>query len=164
MSVVAVKIYVDKIVIGADSQQTTGQLKDNTTKLIKVNDKFYFGHAGLGSETMLFYAFSKTNVISEHNELTDIYDYLIKFTDYVKDKTTKYGLESDFIIVNNGKAFITSNTFYVKEIIDFAAIGSGREFAITALHLGKTVEEAIKVACDLTIYCAEPITLFEIQK
>jgi ATP-dependent protease HslVU (ClpYQ) peptidase subunit len=45
---------------------------------------------------------------------------------------------------------------------DYWAVGSGWEYARTALHLGKTVEEAIGVACELTIFCAPPISIHEL--
>lgn len=42
---------------------------------------------------------------------------------------------------------------------DYMAIGSGREFALTALHLGKTPEEAIKIASELDIYTGSEIEI-----
>jgi hypothetical protein len=45
---------------------------------------------------------------------------------------------------------------------EYWAVGSGWGYARTALHLGKTVEEAIKVVCELTIFCAPPIAIHEL--
>lgn len=87
---------------------------------------------------------------------------MIKFRDFIKDKTGSYDLESDFIIINKGKAFRYFYE-YVSEITDYETIGSGRDFAATALYFGKTTHEAVKVACDLTIYCGEPVITYEFK-
>jgi hypothetical protein len=41
---------------------------------------------------------------------------------------------------------------------EFSAWGSGRDFAIAALYLGKTAREAVEVACALSIGCGNGIT------
>jgi ATP-dependent protease HslVU (ClpYQ) peptidase subunit len=162
MSVVAVKKYPDKIVLGADSQVTIGQNKDKISKIFKINEEFGFGVVGLAKDCMLFYYFQQTNKIKETNTIEDIYDYLLKYADFVKDKTGVWGAESQFLIVNKNKAFKASIN-YVEEIEDYCAIGSGEDFAQTALYFNKDVEEAIKVACDLTIYCGEPIITYKFK-
>ena len=40
----------------------------------------------------------------------------------------------------------------------FHAVGSGRDFAIAAMHLGKTAREAVELACLYDIYTGGPIT------
>ena len=42
-------------------------------------------------------------------------------------------------------------------------VASTGEYARAALYLGHDVREAIKVACDLTIYCGEPIEIYEVK-
>lgn len=39
----------------------------------------------------------------------------------------------------------------------FHAIGSGRDFAIAALHLGHSAREAVEVACKYDVYCGRGI-------
>lgn len=39
----------------------------------------------------------------------------------------------------------------------FIAIGSGREYARAAMHLGKTAREAVEVACALDVNCGSGI-------
>lgn len=43
------------------------------------------------------------------------------------------------------------------------AIGSGREFARAAMHLGKSAAESVQVACDLDINCGNGIDTREIN-
>jgi hypothetical protein len=40
----------------------------------------------------------------------------------------------------------------------FHAVGSGRDYAIAAMHLGKTAREAVELACLYDIYTGSPIT------
>jgi len=40
---------------------------------------------------------------------------------------------------------------------DFHAVGSGRDYAIAAMHLGKTAEEAVSIACEFDCYSAGPV-------
>lgn len=35
----------------------------------------------------------------------------------------------------------------------YTALGSGRDFALAAMHMGGTAERAVQVACDLDAYC-----------
>lgn len=37
------------------------------------------------------------------------------------------------------------------------AMGSGRDYAMAAMHLGQTAKQAVQVACDLDIYCGNGI-------
>ena len=68
-----------------------------------------------------------------------------------------------FRSVFEGKVFLIEG-FYVKEIEEYMAIGAGMDFALAALYLGSTVQEAIKTACHLSILCEEPINIVEIKK
>jgi len=45
----------------------------------------------------------------------------------------------------------------------FYAIGSGREFALAAMHLGKTAREAIEVASALDCYTGNGIDILELE-
>jgi len=45
----------------------------------------------------------------------------------------------------------------------FGAIGSGREYALAAMHLGKTAAEAVAVACALDPSCGNGIDTLTLQ-
>lgn len=46
----------------------------------------------------------------------------------------------------------------------FAAIGSGREYALAALHLGKTAAEAVAVACEFDPGCGNGVDTLTLEK
>lgn len=39
----------------------------------------------------------------------------------------------------------------------FVAMGCGRDYALAAMHLGRTAKEAVQVACDLDVFCGQGI-------
>ena len=43
------------------------------------------------------------------------------------------------------------------------AIGSGRDFAIAAMHLGKSAREAVEIACMFDNYCGNGIDALELE-
>lgn len=45
----------------------------------------------------------------------------------------------------------------------FFAIGSGRDFAIAAMHLGLSAEEGVKIACKYDAYTGGPIRVFQVR-
>ncbi len=51
--------------------------------------------------------------------------------------------------------------YFITEVTTYEAIGVGTRYALSALCLGHSVEEAIEVACELSIYCEKPVIKFE---
>lgn len=45
---------------------------------------------------------------------------------------------------------------------DLISIGSGRDYAMAAMHLGHDARSAVQVACDLDVYCGGGITTLEL--
>ena len=90
---------------------------------------------------------NKTTIFAGAGSYASIYEVMLWLCDPEdKDRPT---LEEDFvgIVVRDGRAFrIQSNLveFPIKE--NAHAIGSGAPFAITAMFLGKTAEEAVEIA------------------
>jgi ATP-dependent protease HslVU (ClpYQ) peptidase subunit len=163
MSVVAVKVEKNKIIIGADSILVNGntQEKDKMAKLFK-NEWMIVGDVGEAQEGALFQIFSKTRKPRE-SSVEGITEYLFDFFTWKKEKTDSTELNNHYIIIFEKKAFLVEG-FYVKEINDYYAIGAGMDFALAALYLGSTVEDAIKTSCHLSILCEEPVNLIEVKK
>jgi ATP-dependent protease HslVU (ClpYQ) peptidase subunit len=46
---------------------------------------------------------------------------------------------------------------------EFFALGAGRDYALAAMHLGKTAREAVEVACALDITCGQGIDTLELE-
>jgi ATP-dependent protease HslVU (ClpYQ) peptidase subunit len=164
MSIVAVKIDKEKITIGADSIQVHGttQNKDSFAKLIQINGMI-IGQSGYAKDFSLLSLFAKTHKPNDATNL-DIIEFFSEYLDWAKKKIgNDYRIESSFLLVYEKRAFRISSDFFVKEVKEFDAIGAGRDFALAALHLGLSVQEAIKVACELSIFCEEPVNIIEEQ-
>ena len=163
MSVVAVRIEKNKIIIGADSILVNGytQEKDKLAKLFQ-NDFMVVGDVGQAQEGALFQIYTKTRKPREAS-LEGITEFLFEFYQWKKEKTESTELTNDYIIVFGGKAFLVEG-FYVKEITDYMAIGAGMDFALAALYLGSSVQDAIKTACHLSILCEEPVNIITVPK
>lgn len=83
--------------------------------------------------------------------------------DYPKTKEGADGAQALFVDdVRRELLFFGDGNFIGLKIEQkFTAIGSGRDFAIAAMHLGKTAGEAIEVACKFDIYCGQGIDVLE---
>ena len=106
--------------------------------------------------------YTKTTVPKEPTQdgvtefIHGFHKWLDDHTDGAKDKNTYH-------VLTSGKAFLADG-YYVQEITNYHAIGSGMEYALTAMHLGHSPYEAVKVACDLNIYCSEPVNTFTMYR
>ena len=163
MSVVAVKIKKDKIVIGADSIIVSGwtQEKDKLAKLNEVNG-MVIGDVGDAQEGGLFLVYCKTRKPREAS-VDALVEFMSEFQDWMNNKIGETKLTNQYVIVLDGKAFMMEG-FFIKEVTDYTAIGAGMDFALSALYLGNSVKEAIKASCHLSVYCEEPINIIEITK
>lgn len=163
MSVVAVKIEKDKITIGADSILVSGytQEKDKLAKLF-ANEWMIVGDVGNAQEGALFQVFSKTRKPRE-SSVDAIMEYMFEFFQWNKEKTDSVTIDNSYIIIFQEKVFLVEG-FFVKEVKDYAAIGAGMDFALAALYLGSSVNDAIKTACHLSVLCEEPINIITVKK
>lgn len=167
MSVCAVKIYEDKIVMGADSQVSYGdqhKREIDGCKIWKGHD-IVFSTSGSMKEMGLFSIFCKTTK-PKGNEEDDVINFFIDFVEWKKKKlgdTEEFTLENQYLFVYDMKAY-SMYDFNLIHIKDYSAIGCGYIHAETVLHLGKSVEEAINITCDLNSFCERPVTIYEIRK
>jgi ATP-dependent protease HslVU (ClpYQ) peptidase subunit len=163
MSVVAVKVKKDKIVIGADSILVSGwtQEKDKLAKLNKVNG-MVIGDVGDAQEGGLFLVYCKTRKPREAS-VDALVEFMSEFQDWMNNKIGETKLTNQYVIILDKKAFMMEG-FFIKEVTDYTAIGAGMDFALSALYLGNSVKEAIKASCHLSVYCEEPINIIEVGK
>jgi len=163
MSVVAVKVTKEKIVIGADSILVSGwtQEKDKLAKLNEVNG-MVVGDVGDAQEGALFLMYCKTRKPREAS-VEALVEFMSEFQDWMTKKVEVNKLENQYVIILGGKAFMMEG-FFIKEVTDYTAIGAGMDYSLAALYLGNSVKESIKAACHLSIYCEEPINIMEIKK
>lgn len=164
MSVVAVKVHTNKIVIAADSFVGFGwstQLKDKDVKLFKQNG-LVCGGVGYAHSISLFKLFCRDRKPARDDE-DAIIDFIADFIKWSTERIKDYKHETDFMIVYKGRAWYVSSGFYVKEILDYRAMGAGQDMAQTALHLGKSAKEAVAAACELSVYCEKPVHEIEVR-
>ncbi len=159
MSVVAARVYDDRIEVAADSICVRGWSKMNSaekkhTKLFRFKD-LVVGGVGKSEEISLFQRYMKSHMIKEMNE-DGILDFLIEFKRWKKDFCGDDEIENRYILASKGQCYST-NGFFVFRVNDYYAIGAGDDFARGAMYMGATPEQAVKVACDLCVYVSEPI-------
>jgi len=158
MSVVCCRIKEDCIEVASDSiivfGSTQDKGKDKFSKLIEVNN-IIIGSVGSAAECSMLQIFANTRKPSSSTE-KGILEFMVEFAEWKKGKTDKYEIENNFIIVFEKHVF-QINSFFVKEIEKYDAIGAGMDYALAALYLGHDVETAVEVACELSIYCEKPV-------
>lgn len=161
MSVIAGKVYADKIVIAADSIVIRGwSKKTNFSKLLQVNDMI-IGGVGDATEFSLFIRFAQTHKPETANE-KDILAFIVEFSKWKNDYKSGT-LENAYLLIFN-KHLFSIEGIYVQEINEYEAFGAGEDYANAAMYLGHTPKEAVKAACELCCFVAEPIVEYEIER
>lgn len=159
MSVVAVKVYDKEIIMSADSIIIHGEA-DKTPigngKIFEVNNML-IGFSGAAGEGVLFTLFAETHAPSEATERAMV-EFLMEFNDWRGSKGFGRGkpIENSYLIAFKDKCFYMGGD-YVAEVKDYFAIGYGHKYSEAALYLGHSPAEAVRVACELCCYVAEPI-------
>ena len=92
----------------------------------------------------------------------DILEYIVEFSKWKQDLVGYSGISNTYLLAYDGHLFEIENMF-VYEIKDYDAVGAGEDFANAALYLGHSPREAVKVACELSCYVAEPIIEYEME-
>ena len=164
MSVVAVKVYDKEIIMSADSiiVKSDDKTPMGRGKIFEVNGML-IGTSGYASEGihMALFAENHTPLSMDDRELTK---YMHEFMEW---KSKEFGVEkkidNDYLIAYKDKVFYYG-AGYAGEITNYFAIGAGEKYANAALYLGHSPSEAVKVACALNCFVAEPIITKSISK
>jgi len=172
MSVIVVKKYPDKIVIGSDSQTTVAfwnkEIPEKPIKLVDLGD-VVVGSAGQSKVTKLLHTYINQRKITKLHDEVDILNFIRDFEKWIKENTSSTDISvsyNDFIFIKDDKIWLVSEGCYIKEIEDFTAIGSGYDKALIALELGHDVEETVRAVCKFDLFCSEPVNIIvkEIKK
>lgn len=160
MSVVATRVYNDRIEIAADSQITHGmtQFSGNDVKLFATDFGVTVGGCGTMQEVSLFKIFLRTRIPSSATEdgiLDLMHDFHVWLTDHAE--AAEADDPSHYHLIYDGKAFAIQR-YNVKPITTFDAIGAGMDYALTAMELDRSPQDAVKLACKLNIFCSEPVS------
>ena len=159
MSIVACRVDGKGYTVAADSitvRELTQQKGDRTShsKLFEVKG-LLVGGVGAAEETSLFQIFAATHHVAAASE-SAILEFLSEFSSWKKKKIDNATLENRYLLGVADCVFYV-NGWYVTRVSTFEAIGAGQDFALAALHLGHTPEEAVRVAIELSVYCEGPI-------
>jgi ATP-dependent protease HslVU (ClpYQ) peptidase subunit len=173
MSVIAVYITDQKIVLGGDTQITYGHHKiidGYYGKIFDVNG-VYIGGVGSCFEVQFFRRFLEEKRLREGFTEKDFNDLMLDFYTYFRHHTKDEGngIQCNYILIHDRKAFLFQH-WLIKEVEEFEAIGSGGETARTVYEVFKQLqqepdmEKILSVSCKIDLYCHEPLKIFEIDK
>ncbi|MEM8487251.1 MAG: hypothetical protein AAF564_16990 [Bacteroidota bacterium] len=159
MSVVACRILPDGYEIASDSitvRWATQSKGENTkfSKLFEING-LAIGSVGSAEEASLLQMYCKTRQPAAANE-QDLLEFMSEFANWKKTKVSKSDITNHYIIGFEGKVYSVAGWF-IQEVVTYEAIGAGMDYALAALYLGNSAHDAVKVACELSIFCEEPI-------
>lgn len=161
MTVIAVKREGSSIVIACDSQISQGNNHIApsdvcaVTKVVEA-DGFHFGGAGAMFESVMLEIFAR-NHKPKSATVDGIVDFLMEFQEWGAKRDLDFKSSNHYLFVMDGQIFQTYGGIVTEERSQYAAIGSGWQYATTALYMGKTASEAVQVAIDLTPWCCGPI-------
>lgn len=160
MTTIAAKIEKDKIIIGADSRASAGWTKVEQTlessKIVEGSDMI-IAATGTITEASLMELFCKDHSIGSGGQLR-LVEWLLEFSEWKHSKTNVRGVENNYIVAHKSGLYKTHG-LSVSKIKTFTSDGSGGEFCFTALHLGHTLEQSLKVSCELDAFSEEPIII-----
>lgn len=169
MSVAAVVVNDNFIIIGADTQVTLtedGHKREyDKAKIGRFND-FIFAGAGSAYEISLLDMYINIGHVPIDNTCINILNFVLEFSKWKKKKLEQemVALDCSYLMVYKDKAFEVTTDFGVTEITNYAAIGSGRIHAETALYLKHTLDDALKATCRLSAYCEEPLIIYYVSR
>ena len=68
------------------------------------------------------------------------------------------------LIEASGRYRLDSKLYPLKLMEPFHAVGSGRDFAMAAMHLGRSAKEAVGLACYYDVYTSGTITEVSLEE
>lgn len=138
----------DGTTLAADKQATAVGYGYTVTKLHRLRDGGLVAFAGDGDGAMALLAWLNT----ARNP-----------TEYPEDQKTND--VSAFVVQPGRKTVSYGKSAYPQHIEDpVYAMGHGRDFALAALHCGKSAREAVDLACKLDVYCGNGIDTLTLEQ
>ena len=156
-----------KVRVAWDTQASAGNQASskNRTKVIRVNGQFAVGVAGQVRYSNLVQRATVPRIDPRDlgddfdaegwviSELVPAWMHAVKsawgHTPHDEDTKVPWGVA---LIAIQGKILQVGSDFSVLDRGEFGAIGSGGDFAMAAMHLGKTPEQAVDVARELDLF------------
>jgi hypothetical protein len=175
MSVIAVKVYQNQIVIGSDSYaryenvQAPVQKGDSFDKILfSHNKKVVVGGTGTLEELRMLVYYIEDHALPGDIDQKKLFDWFIEYYKYrnriCESTTGAKDCDSNFLLICQDHCFYIERLFIV-EIDTCFAIGGAREPALAVLHADTLgVPEALEAACYLNGFCCKPIVVYTISK
>ena len=135
--------------LAADKQTSFGSTKTTTTKIFKIYGAL-IGSAGISVHCAAMAEWFRGGRIED------------KFPAFQKNNDTSV----DVICIEPDGRCHVFQTSHIPVLIEekFMALGSGSNYALGAMYLGKTAREAVDVACALDSGCGRGIDTLELAE
>lgn len=149
-----------RITLYADSQSTSGYTRvdkgcgKHRSKLFAGAD-MAVACTGLVVESTFLEMYAANHGIGDGGSLR-VAEWLAEFAVWMKKSTGEYKVENSYIIAHRSGLF-SCEGIGVIPAEKWAANGSGRDFALAALHLGNSGHDAVSVACELDVFSNGPV-------
>lgn len=164
MTVIAARVYEDRIELAADSRVTLGDYRvvgsseAEPMKVCSVNG-MVIGGAGRKSTLQWLTYFARNHSPASESEV-DVSAFILEFCEWMEKKSKSFGLENHFLVAFGSSLFKVYSSLAVMKVPEFAAIGSGGDYALAAMYLGHSPEDAARVAAKLDPWCGGDICTF----
>lgn len=157
MSVIASRVYKDKIVMAADSIVVRGWSKRTDHDIVKINEinGMIVGGTGCAQELSLMWQYMATHKPASASE-KDVLSFIVEFSRWKRDLIGVGSVDNTYLMAYDGHLFQVEEML-VYEVSEYSAIGAGEDFSNAALYLGHSPRDAVKVSCELSCFVAEPI-------
>lgn len=164
MSVVAARVYKDKIVMAADSIVVRGWSKRTDHDIVKINEinGMIVGSTGYAQELSLMWQYMTTHKPAAATE-KDVLAFVVEFSRWKRELIGNGSVDNTYLMAYDGHLFQIQDML-VYEVSEWSAVGAGEDFANAVLYLGNSPRDAVKVACELSCFVAEPIIEYSMQK
>ena len=160
MSVIAAKVYPDKIEMSCDSIMLKGDQKSTYDKMRLIDD-LLVGACGDADEIALMFVFAE-QYKPKSATVKDMMEYISEFRAYKEGMFNKDTVENEYLIGYQGKLFLVDRMF-VSEVFAYAAIGAASSYALTSLYFGFSTQTAIDAACNLSCYATLPVKTLTLE-
>lgn len=168
MTTIAAKKTATGVSVAWDAQVTSGNRASSTefSKVVKVNDQFLVGATGHVRYANLIHR-AQVDPIHTYDLSQPGFDGLGWLTDTlvpawmkaIRNAQETHPAEDKAevpdgvaLIVLAGEIYTVGWDYSVSNNGDFQALGSGSDFAVAAMHLGKSAKKAVEVAAELDLY------------
>jgi hypothetical protein len=164
MSVVAARVYKDKIVMAADSIVVRGWSKRTDHDIVKINEinGMIVGSTGYAQELSLMWQYMTTHKPATATE-KDVLNFVVEFSRWKRELIGDGSVANTYLMAYDGHLFQIEDML-VYEVSEWSAVGAGEDFANAVLYLGNNPRDAVKVACELSCLVAEPIIEYSMPK